>query len=116
MRNQPLSLQKRGRRLLTTLILSSSALYSGCDAEVGDECQSNAECPGLRCDLNSAGGYCTVEDCSPGECPEGSVCATFPNRQRFCMARCEASEDCREDYYCESDPQFAAASFCRQGQ
>ena len=69
----------------------------------------------MRCDIDSSGGYCTVSPCEPGTCPASSVCAIFPNRQSFCMARCVEDDDCRTNYYCDESEEHALAPFCRQG-
>jgi len=65
------------------------------------------------------GGYCTVFDCEPGECPDEAVCVLFgespssvlacqnesgtnPSQRSFCMKKCEDLADCRhkDGYTC----------------
>lgn len=89
---------------LRSLLLTAVGLLAlACGPEIGDECSSSAECgAGRTCDLNSAGGYCTIGGCTANSCPENSVCVTFRNTESWCMAWCETGEDCREEYVCDT--------------
>ena len=94
-------------RLLPLLF---SVSFFACGQEIGDACNSSAECgTGRLCDRASKDGYCTVTPCTvaPNSCPENSFCVEFSNEQTFCMAACEENDDCREGYTCvkhEFDP------------
>ena len=83
-------------------------LAAGCSPAIGDDCETSIDCSvnGDRiCDVASPGGYCTVQPCDPGNCPDEAVCVEFlfdPARlsSSWCMASCEGSDDCRtEDGY-----------------
>ena len=85
----------------------------GCEAQVGDPCVSSTQCaPGQLCDINSDEGYCTQRDCEEGSCPSGSVCVTFENLDRYCMATCASGDGCRDGYLC--DEEIASEPICRQ--
>lgn len=90
----------------------------GCTPSIGDKCSSSTDCS-LRgdrlCDTTQPGGYCTVFNCEPNNCPEEAQCVAFnsqldpvctetqdtPRFQRtFCMFRCESDGDCRGGYTC----------------
>ncbi|MCA9541117.1 MAG: hypothetical protein KC620_19590 [Myxococcales bacterium] len=98
-------------RVLSLALLALLAV--GCGAEIGDECNSNADCGQRRfCDRASRGGYCTITPCTPNSCPENSVCVEFENEETYCMALCDTSDDCRTGYTC--DQETGAAPYCRQ--
>lgn len=85
----------------------------GCESKVGDPCVTSTQCaPGQLCDINSEEGYCTLRDCEEGSCPSGSICVTFENLDRYCMATCQSGDDCRDGYSC--DEEVAAEPICRQ--
>ena len=76
----------------------------GCAPKVGDACTTNIDCgTPVTCDLSQPGGYCTVQNCLEGSCPEDSVCVTFSNSEKWCMAMCDSGDDCRSGYECLSD-------------
>jgi hypothetical protein len=101
-------------RLAFVLALSLAA----CRPEIGDPCETSTDCSptGERlCDVTQEayGGYCTIFNCEPGECPEESVCVKFgdarspvegcddplgsgPYARSFCMKTCGENNDCRE--------------------
>lgn len=89
---------------------------SGCAPEIGDDCKTSLDCSsqGSRlCDRTQPHGYCTLQGCEPGTCPDDSVCVKFrPEQERlaatFCMARCSDDGDCRSDegYRCTSAREF----------
>jgi len=90
-------------------------LLAGCASEIGDECGANVDCSssGDRvCDTTAPGGYCTILDCSPNECPEESVCVAWGeglSERTYCMRHCGWSGDCRDGYWCFSPSDFG---FC----
>lgn len=101
-------------RALQALSIFSLCLFGGsCANEIGDECNSDAECgQGRRCDRASRAGYCTITPCEPGTCPENSVCVEFENTETWCMGVCGGDGDCRKGYRC--DKETGAVPFCRQ--
>lgn len=106
-------------KLLLLALLATIAV--GCKPKIGDDCQRSTDCSAAGdrlCDITAPGGYCTVYNCEPGSCPEDeSLCVLFgaerspvaeckdpqapsPYARTFCMATCDSSSDCREDYEC----------------
>lgn len=101
-------------------LAGAAALLAGCTPSIGDACSFATECSarGDRiCDTTQPGGYCTVANCGPTTCPEGSLCVLFGARepgcatndratprfaQSFCMASCGSDSDCRGEYTCAS--------------
>lgn len=93
-----------------------SALVSACGPAIGDSCESALDCSsqGSRlCDRTQPSGYCTLQGCEQGTCPQESDCIRFrPAKDRlastYCMLSCEESSDCRtgEGYACLSPSNF----------
>jgi hypothetical protein len=97
-----------------------AVLALGCQPEIGDPCQTAADCTTSTdriCDATQPGGYCTIFNCEPGGCPEEAACVAFrafpavapgclDEQQRsrlertFCMKRCGSDGDCRSGYAC----------------
>ncbi len=101
-------------RLTSLLLVALFALMTGCSPSIGDECETGSDCPSgvdAICDNTVEGGYCTVPNCDPGQCPEESVCVIFDRDTSFCMAFCEADADCREGYTCRMDNNFEGEPF-----
>lgn len=102
-------------RLLLALLLTL-----GCSPEIGDECSTSTDCSqsGDRlCDVSQPGGYCTMFNCEPGDCPDEASCVIFgvtpstlpgcedpfgvtPYQRSFCLKTCESDGDCRSGYEC----------------
>jgi hypothetical protein len=103
------------------LLATVLALAIGCKPKIGDDCQLSTDCSAQAdrlCDITAPGGYCTVFNCEPGNCPEDeSLCVQFgsqrspieqcrdeqstsPYARAFCMATCEENSDCRAGYEC----------------
>lgn len=102
-------------RLLLAIVLAL-----GCSPEIGDECAISTDCSqsGDRlCDITQPGGYCTVFNCEPGDCPDEASCILFgvapstlsgcedpagvtPYQRSFCLKTCERDDDCRSGYEC----------------
>jgi hypothetical protein len=101
-------------RLAFLLALVSAA----CRPEIGDPCEVSTDCSptGERlCDITQKpGGYCTIFNCEPDECPEEAVCVKFgdavsvvegcedplgsgPYARTWCLKKCGENNDCRED-------------------
>jgi hypothetical protein len=107
-------------RLAFGFVLAASASALGCQPQIGDECETSVDCSqgGERlCDITQPGGYCTVFNCEPGDCPDESVCIAFAAQsssraecatsdglsrfaRSFCMATCGSNADCRSGYDC----------------
>jgi hypothetical protein len=67
-------------RPLLAALLALAAPALGCGSSIGDSCSTSADCStdGDRiCDYSSPGGYCTVESCDYGTCPDDAVCVRF---------------------------------------
>ena len=71
-----------------------SALSLGCAPGIGDECETSVDCSqgGERlCDITQPGGYCTIFNCEPGDCPDDSVCIVF-GAQPSARPECDQSD------------------------
>lgn len=90
--------------LVFTLFLVALAAV-GCAAEVGDSCNSNADCGTNRiCIKSYPGGYCSKSPCVVNGCPDEAVCIEFSDDSTYCMRHCSGSGDCRGgDYTCVRD-------------
>ena len=101
----------RASILLAALALAAAAGL-GCKPSVGDSCNLSTDCSvtGDRlCDTSMPGGYCTIFNCNPNNCPDGAACVEFHQgnarfSRRFCLAECGKPSDCRPGYVC-IDPQ-----------
>lgn len=110
---KPYDLTATSIYLVKLVFMSALLVIMGCEAQVGDPCVSSTQCaPGQLCDVNSDEGYCTQRDCEEGSCPSGSVCVTFENLDRYCMATCASGDGCRDGYLC--DEEIASEPICRQ--
>ena len=121
-----------GRRPSLTLALASVAMLLfavGCSPSIGDSCGGSTDCDinGTRiCDRAQPGGYCTIQGCDVGTCPDGEgTCVQFRSdvprlTDSYCMYSCDSDSDCRDDegYRCLSGEQVGAvildgpAKFC----
>ncbi len=100
-------MRPRMRLVALALVLAVALLGAACAAEIGDECTNSTDCSpeGDRiCDFAQVGGYCTIENCSPDQCPDDALCVRFGTEPRlertYCMAECSGDSDCRDDYSC----------------
>lgn len=99
----PVSRPMARRITLLALVLASAALV-GCGSSVGDSCSTDSDCPSnAYCDKVMPDGLCTIANCRPDNCPDGSVCVEFYNGERFCMQNCDSDGDCRDGYSCIKD-------------
>ena len=105
-------------RLLLLLTLCS------CTPGIGSNCVQSTDCSPtgqLLCDTSQPNGYCTVFNCQPSLCPQGSGCIATniaplgcpyddrhaPSRfsRQLCLKLCNQDSDCREgDGYACIDP------------
>src|SRR5262245_49771667 len=105
-------------------------LAAACSPKIGDDCQNALDCSasGMRlCDLTQRHGYCTLDGCEEGTCPEESVCVQFGRQidehavdrlsRTYCMAKCGGDSDCRNDegYRC-FDYDAKAPKFGAEGE
>jgi hypothetical protein len=96
-------------RLLIPALLAAT-LSAACAPEIGDSCATSTDCSvnGDRiCDVAQPNGYCTIRDCEPNTCPDGSRCVEFRFAEErhattWCMWGCEGDGDCRtgDGYAC----------------
>lgn len=100
---------------LLPLLLAGSVL-AGCGKKIGDECGTNVDCSvaGDRfCDTAPPGGYCTVEGCDVGTCPDDGICVRFytPVRTAPCTHDPENPRgSCAPDERCVCDGTDAMGS------
>lgn len=91
----------------SAVLLLTTLLAGGCVPAVGDSCSTNSDCPSnpsrTFCDSTAPGGYCTIPECTIGECPGNSICVTFGRETTYCMDHCEGDSDCRDGYTCRED-------------
>jgi len=92
------------------LVLGSlTALAAACGHAVGDPCNTNLDCSPLGtryCDTSAPGGYCTVDGCDVGVCPDEAVCIRFfsPLLDERCMRNADPLQTgCRRDERCLCD-------------
>jgi hypothetical protein len=95
-------------RARTLVLLAALLAAPSCKKVIGDSCSQSTDCSlqGDRvCDLTQRDGYCTIDSCDPGTCPDNAVCVAFNANarrltRRFCMAPCDRDSDCRDGYRC----------------
>jgi len=93
--------------IVRTGIVAALLALGACGAEIGDSCDTNVDCsPEDRtriCDRSLPGGYCTIEGCDEGTCPEDSLCVRFfpvNGLVRTCESGCAPDEVCLSDGLC----------------
>lgn len=100
--------------LWAVIIGTVALLIIGCPGpSVGEACDDDTDCgnDALICDASVEGGFCTIRDCRPGDCPAESICVQFGNYDSYCMRTCNTSAECREDHNCIDDRR-AEARYC----
>jgi hypothetical protein len=68
------------RPVLFAAAIFGAFVMAGCGHNVGDTCQTNVDCQpdGTRfCDTSAPSGYCTIDGCDVGTCPDEAVCIRF---------------------------------------
>ena len=99
--------------------LALATLLGACGSEIGDDCSTSVDCSpdGDRiCDPTLPGGYCTVEGCDEGTCPDDAVCVRFfptSGLLHTCAAGCAAHEVCLSDGFCAA--RKSEDRFCMRG-
>lgn len=81
---------------------------AGCGSEIGDECIVSSDCSpngDRQCDSSSKGGYCTIQGCDVGTCPEEATCVrfftgSFSNRPCDPQTENLTTDDCSFDETC----------------
>lgn len=106
-------------------LLLVSMLGVACAPEIGDSCETALDCSasGTRlCDRTQSGGYCTLDNCEQGTCPDEAVCVQFGRgrdgtaldrlSRSYCMYKCEERDDCRPDegYDCLTAKTFGGSN------
>ena len=104
---------------MTRALLFCSLAATACTHNLGDPCGQNVDCSpaGDRfCDTSQPGGYCTVEDCDIGTCPDNQPCVRFftPIKDEPCdptqmNTGCLADERCICDTFTNDQ---CASAFC----
>lgn len=67
----------------------TAVVAGGCSPSIGDGCKTNVDCSRLGdrfCDTSAPDGYCTIDGCNQGTCPDGALCVRFfsADRDRPC--------------------------------
>ncbi len=84
----------------------------------GEACAADPDaCEDICVDSNLApelpeDGLCTVVLCQPGDCNNGTECASFEGAEiSICLTPCQTDDDCRVDLSCRSAP-AGGTSYC----
>ena len=112
------SIQAPRRRFAAALVAVLALAGVGCAPAIGDDCGSALDCSaqGSRlCDRTQPGGYCTIQGCEKGTCPDEAVCVKFrPSEERlavtYCMLKCSDRGDCRDQLLRAPRPATSAAT------
>ncbi len=96
-----------------------TTLAAACGNEIGDECVVNSDCSNAgdrQCvDQGARGGYCTVQGCDLGTCPEEATCVrfftgSFENRPCDPATEDRGTDDCSLDEVCPVEGQCSPRS------
>jgi hypothetical protein len=90
------------RSPIALLALLAVVVTGACGNKIGDSCATSRECSenGDRiCDVSTQDGYCTIEGCDFGTCPDEATCIRFFPGLGESVA-CEAQTDCDADEIC----------------
>lgn len=113
----------QGDRICDTSMTGGYCTVEGCDA---DSCPEEAACirffpaPFLSrtCDPKTEDSVDpsikATNDCDKDDlCLSSGFCAMRSLERRFCMKRCESTDDCRENYECRATGTFGAEPLLR---
>ena len=116
-----MSLPRSIRPWIPVLVALTAGVVAlaACTPQVGKSCTISTDCSQLGdrlCDTNQPGGYCTIFNCEPDQCPSSTCVAFNPTldpscgvaadgrwpryEQSFCLAPCNSEGDCRNQYDC----------------
>ncbi len=101
------------------VVLALAFVAVGCGKEIGDACVVNVDCDpsgGQRlCIDQSNEGYCTIQGCDYGTCPDEAVCVRFFTGA-FENRDCQTNADCSLDELCNLTnkcvPRSAEVRYC----
>lgn len=122
--------------LALCLAALTSLIGGGCTPSIGDGCKTNVDCSRLGdrfCDTSAPDGYCTVDGCNQGTCPDNALCVRFLTADldrpcdlsaRFPDNGCRADERCvcktfengackNAEAYCA--PESTERRYCQKG-
>jgi hypothetical protein len=90
----------------------------GCGKEIGDACIVSSDCSpngDRQCDTAPKEGYCTIQGCDYGTCPEEAACVRFFTGS-FDNKLCGSSADCSLDELCDLNghcvPRSSEVRYC----
>lgn len=107
------------RTLMRSWLLMFAVLGAACGNEIGDECVVSSDCSqngDRQCiDSGTKGGYCTIQGCDLGTCPEEATCVrfftgAFENRECDPQTEDRETNDCSLDELCSIEGHCAARS------
>ena len=87
------------------LLIALALFAAGCGKEIGDACIVSSDCStnGTRqCDISQKGGYCSIQGCDYGTCPEESECIRFFTGE-FANEPCNPATEDRTTDQCSLD-------------
>jgi hypothetical protein len=102
------------------IVFTASIAATGCSPSIGDGCKTNVDCSRLGdrfCDTSAPNGYCTVDGCNQGTCPDGALCVRFltADLDRPCdLGATFPVNGCRADERCVCDVSADGTS-CQDG-
>jgi hypothetical protein len=85
-------------------VVALLVLTAACGHHIGDACSISTDCAqdgSRQCDIYSPGGYCTIQGCDYGTCPDEAVCVRFfPALENATDCSTRGALDCAEDEVC----------------
>jgi hypothetical protein len=69
---------------------------AACGKKIGDECKTAFDCnqndENRTCDISQPGGYCILEACDQGSCPDEAACVRFFPRLNLQEGTCDRAD------------------------